>query len=154
RLLVERRDPGHGANLGVADLTEAQGVVDQRQVAERAGHADLLAGGAQRDAAAPVQPVRAGQGALARPALLEVEAAQVGEKAMHGGVDGRGRGGDAVGERVEIVGAWGGRIHPRYLARGSDTAQAETRFWAILNAMRATVEISGPTPPEGDSILT
>ena len=50
------------------------------------GHAQVFARSAEVPAHAPAQPVRAGAKALAVPAAGRVERPQVGEQAMHGGV--------------------------------------------------------------------
>src|SRR5215467_2267032 len=113
-LVVWRRAAGHGADLGVADLALSEGVVTQGENGERAGHADLFAGGAEGDAAAPVQPVGAGGGALGGPELVGVEVANVGEETVGAGVEHGGSFGNPIGERLDFD-----IVHEGVVPRGS-----------------------------------
>ena len=78
-LVLRSRDPGHRPNLGETDLGQSEGIVDERQPAERVGHTYLLSGGTERDAAAPTEPMSAGERALTSPAFLLIENPDVGQ---------------------------------------------------------------------------
>ncbi len=67
------RHSGHRAHLGVAHLAAAEGFADIGQGLQATGHPHLVTGGAQADAALPVQPMGAGENAPLAPALAAVE---------------------------------------------------------------------------------
>ncbi len=93
---------GQGAHLRVGDLALREGGRDEGQGGEAARDADLLAGGPERDAGAPGEPV--GAGAAALPAALLVVDPEQGEEAVGGGVDVGAERGDPVAERI-VAGA-------------------------------------------------
>ena len=67
------------------------------------GHSKMLARSAKVPADAPAQPVGAGAKALAVPAAGRVERPQVGEQAMHGGVQVDGSLGDVFAESLNFL---------------------------------------------------
>jgi hypothetical protein len=79
-------DAGDGADLGVRQATVAQRVVDARQGGEGARDPDVLAPGPRRPADAPRQPRGARDRAVIGPVAGLVERADVGEQAVHRGV--------------------------------------------------------------------
>src|SRR5262249_26918860 len=126
-LILRCGDARHGTCLGETELPVAERRVDERQTRERLGDAQFLAGGAERDAAPPAQPVGAGQGALARPAFLLVEAPEVGEQAMGRGIEHRGGLGNAVGKGSMSSGADGAMAFMRSSNTGISDAPAGPR---------------------------
>jgi len=115
RLGRGRRDPRDRAHLRVADGAPPERIVDERQPTQRPRHANPLARGAQVESDAPVEPVRAGERTVCRPARAFVEAADEGQEPMLGGVDVGGDLGDLVGEAVDVGGRepWRGRRNAR-----------------------------------------
>ncbi len=100
-LVLRRRHARHGADLGEADPSGAKRVTDPGQVREGVGDADFLSGGAQADAALPVEPMGAGLEARPFPALALVELADQDQEAIGGGGDMRGQLGDFVGQGLQ-----------------------------------------------------
>ena len=66
-------DPGQRPDLGVRQLRRGEPGPDDRQVPQRPGHPDVLAGGAGGQLALPRQPLRAGAHLPAGPAAAGVE---------------------------------------------------------------------------------
>ena len=92
--------PRQGPDLRIGEPAAGHGRGDVGQLGQRGGHAQLLAGGAEVEAGAPVEPV--GAGAEALPAVLLVELVQVTQQLVDGGVDARRQLGDAVTEAVQV----------------------------------------------------
>ena len=69
--------------------------------ASASGDAQLLAGSAELEAGAPVEPV--GTGTKALPAMVAVELAQVTKEFVSGGLDARRQLGDAVAEQIQVA---------------------------------------------------
>ena len=97
-------DAGEGTHLGVAELALGQRLGEQRQLGQCPGDSDFLPGGMGIDAAGPAQPVGAGQRPLVSPDLAAVELGNEGKKAVCGGVDVGGEGGDGGGKGVVVHG--------------------------------------------------
>jgi hypothetical protein len=97
-----RRDARDRADLRVRDLAAAQGVVEEREVGESVGDAEVLARGAEAPADAPGQPVSAASCALHVPAAAAIERAQVGQQPMQGCVEVRRLLGNPLAQRLEI----------------------------------------------------
>ena len=73
RLGLRGCDAGQRAHLGIGELAPRQGVGQRGQRAERAGDPDALTRGAQVEADAPRQPLRAGaEAGLPAPARIEL----------------------------------------------------------------------------------
>mgnify|MGYP005858059999 CR=1 FL=1 len=85
-LVVGGRHPGHGPDLGIADLAAAQGLVDLRKLGQSPGHPDLLPGGARGNAALEVEPVGGGAGAVAARKTAPVPFPDQAEQAVLGGI--------------------------------------------------------------------
>jgi hypothetical protein len=94
RFVRGRCNARDGANLRMTDAPGAKLRIDQRQFAERARHAHLLARRTRAEADAPTQPMRARLRPLLRPALALVEATNSAEQLVHRRVGGCHRGGD------------------------------------------------------------
>ena len=98
---LRRGHPGERAHLGVGQLAAGERLGEPRQRAERAGHADALAGGAEIHPDAPGQPVGAGAEAVV-PAAARVELADEVEQVGAGGVEVGRQLGDLVAQPVEL----------------------------------------------------
>ena len=94
-----RGHPGQGAHLRIGKLAAGHGRRDVVEIGQRGGDAQLLAGGAEVEAGAPVQPV--GAGAPTFPAVVAIELAQVAQQLVSGGVDARRQLGDLVAEKFQ-----------------------------------------------------
>ena len=105
-LVLGGGDAGEGADLRVGDLAAGEGGGEQRQGRQGAGHPHLLAGGAEGEAGAPVEPVGAGAEADA-PALALVELLEQHEQLVGRRLDVGREPGDAFAEGLERLG--GGR---------------------------------------------
>ena len=99
-LVVRPGDAGQGPHLRVRELSLGEGLGDQGQRGEAAGHAHLLAGGAERDAGAPGEPV--GAGAEPLPAFRGVVDLEKTEEPVGGGRDVGAEKGDLVAEGIEV----------------------------------------------------
>jgi hypothetical protein len=86
-LVLGRRDADEGAHLRIRDFTAPEGIPDHREFAELASHADSLAPGDQVPADPPGEPVRTRRRALNVPTAALVELTQIGEEAIHGGIE-------------------------------------------------------------------
>jgi len=106
RFVVGRRHAGHGPHLGVTDLALAKSRADRRQIGQGFRNPHPLAGGAHAHAALPVQPVRAGTDALARPAFFSIELADQLQQAEGAGIEVGGQLGDVVRQVVQPGHAW------------------------------------------------
>jgi hypothetical protein len=115
-LVRGRRDARDRAELRVRDLAAAKGIVEEREVGEPVGDAEVLPRGTEAPADAPGQPVRAAPGALRVPAAAPIERAQVGQQPMQGGVEVRCLLGDPLAQRLEIF------AHGQCIARQSNIA--------------------------------
>jgi hypothetical protein len=102
-LVLRRRHAGHCPHLGVAQLAARERLAHAWQRLERAGDAHLLPGGIEADAAAPVEPVGAGDDAPAGPALAAVELGDEHQQAVGRGVDVGGEGGDLALELLDLA---------------------------------------------------
>ena len=103
-LVLRSGDAGQSPDLGVAELALRERLGEQRQLGQRSGDPYLLPSGMGVDAAGPAQPVGAGQRPLSGPDLAAVELGNEDEKAVGGGMDVGGEGGDGSGERVVVHG--------------------------------------------------
>ena len=92
--------PGQGAHFRVGQLAAGHGGGDVVEIGQRSGDAQLLAGGAEVEAGAPVEPV--GAGAPTFPAVPAIELVQVAQQVVGGGVDARGQLGDLVAEQFQL----------------------------------------------------
>ena len=96
--------PGHGAHLGIADLTCGEGGVYQWQDFQALGHANFLPGRAQGDAALPVQPMGTGaHGTAAAPGLALVKLGDEFQQAMIARIDLAGQQGDFLAEHFIFI---------------------------------------------------
>ena len=100
RLGGRGRHPREGPDLRIGKPAARHGRGDVGQLGQRGGHAQLLAGGAEVEAGAPVEPV--GAGAEALPAVPAVELVQVAQQLVGGGIDARRQLGDPVTEAVQV----------------------------------------------------
>ena len=98
-----RRDAQHRPYLGIRHLATPKGIVDRRELGELCGDPNVLARGDQIPADAPGEPVCARPCALCVPPAAPVELAQVGEEAMHGGVEMRRLFRDLLSQLFELV---------------------------------------------------
>jgi hypothetical protein len=116
-LVGRSRDAGDGTHLGVRQLAGGEGCIHFGERGERAGHAKMLAGGGEPPPDAVGEPVSAGGEALGQPAARFIEAPQVGEQAVHGGIEVHGLLGDLLTERDQL---FRGRFlaHEDALSRG------------------------------------
>ena len=97
-------DAGQRPDFGVAEFALGQRFGEQRQLGQCPGDADLLPRGMGIDAAGPAQPVGARQRPLCGPDLAAVQFGDEDEKAVGGGMDVGGEGGDGSGEGVVVHG--------------------------------------------------
>ena len=97
-----RRHASERAHLRVRQLATLHAGAHERQRRERAGHAHLLARGAEIDPRAPMQPVRAREEAVV-PAGARVELGEQHEQVVGGGMEARGQCGDGLTEGVGIA---------------------------------------------------
>ena len=95
--------------------------IDLRQPDELAGHAHVLARGAQIPADAPRQPVRAAASALRVPSASLVELAEVREQSVHRRIEVRCMLGNALTQSYQIT------RHDRYVSERSDISHSITR---------------------------
>ena len=121
-LVLRSGDAGQRPDLGVGDRPALHRGAHARERRQRVGDADLLAGGAQGDARAPVQPMRTGGEAVVPPGAL-VELAQQHEQLVGGGMEPRRQRGDLLAERVgrerrgpqrDVRGRRNGRVGERW----------------------------------------
>jgi hypothetical protein len=96
-------DAGQLADLGVRELAPGERLSQMRQRAERAGHADVLAGCARREAHTPGQPGGARAEAVG-PAAAGIELADEIEEAGGARVEMSRELGDLVTEAIEVRG--------------------------------------------------
>ena len=94
------RHSRQGAYDGVGKPSAGHGRGEVVESGERCGDAQLLAGGAEIEAGAPVEPVGAGMEAL--PAMLAIELAQVAQQLVGGDLDARGQLGNLVAEAIQV----------------------------------------------------
>ena len=97
-------DSGQGPDLGVAELALGQRLGEQGQLRQCSCDTNLLSRGMGIDAAGPAQPVGTGQRPLSGPDLAAVELGDEDEKAVGGGMDVGGEGGDGSSEGVVVHG--------------------------------------------------
>jgi len=102
-LVLGRCDARDRAELRVRDLAAAKGVVEEREVGEPVGDAEVFARCAEAPADAPGQPVSAAPCALSVPAAAPIERAQIGQQPMQGCVEVRRLLGDLLAQRLEIL---------------------------------------------------
>ena len=107
RFGLRRGDASQGSNLGVRQLPTRERVGQERQRAQSARHADLLAGRAQVESDPPAQPVGAGAEPVP-PAAAGVKRADAVEEAGGGGFEMRRQLGDLVAEAVQLRNAFRG----------------------------------------------
>ena len=100
RLVLRSGRTGHRTHFGEADLALLERSVDQGQLPQRTGHANLLAGHQVAEPAFPVQPVGQRTDPGPGPALLPVELFKELEEPVLGGIEVTGQGGDLIGEQV------------------------------------------------------
>ena len=100
-LVLRCRHARHGTDLGEADPSGAKRFTDPGQVREGVGDADLLPGGAQADAAFPVEPMGTGFETWAAPPVTVVELAYQHQEPVCGGGDMRGQLGDFVSQGLQ-----------------------------------------------------
>ena len=86
-LVRRRRDAQQRAHLRVRDFAAPERIIDRRELGELAGDPHALPRGDQIPADPPGEPVRTRHRALNMPAAALVELAQIGEQAMHGGIE-------------------------------------------------------------------
>ena len=106
-LVLRCRDPGHRAHLGVAHLAAAEGCADSGQGLQAAGDPHLVTGGAQADAALPIEPMGAGKNPPLAPALAAVELRDEAQQTVVGRVDVGGELGDLAFQGIQRAGRHG-----------------------------------------------
>jgi hypothetical protein len=102
-LVLGRRDTRDRADLRVRDLAAAQGVVEEREVGEPIGDAEVFARGTEAPADAPGQPVGTAPCTLRVPAAAPIERAQVAQQPMQCRVEVRCLLGDPLSQRLQIL---------------------------------------------------
>ena len=98
-----RRVTYRRAHLRVRHDAAPERVVDDRQLAEPVCDPQLFPRGRGVHPESPRQPVRARLGRLERPALPEIEHSQIGEEAVHRGVEVRAVDGEPLTQRFHIL---------------------------------------------------
>ena len=139
-LVLGSGDAGQRPDLGVGNRPALHRGAHARERRQRVGDADLLAGGAEGDARAPVQPVRT-RGEAIVPARALVELAQQHEQLVGGGMQARGQGGDLLAEGI-------GRELGQYVLRatGGWIESGETRDAVAIPHPRIAVFAASDWP--------
>ena len=127
--------PGQGAHLRVGQLAAGHGGGDVVEIGQRGGDAQFLAGGAEVEAGAPVEPV--GAGAPTFPAVPEIELVQAAQQLVGGGVDARGQLGDLVAEQFQL-----GRRHDHRRFRRRQCRRLRNRDCVVFHDHPSYTRIS------------
>jgi hypothetical protein len=136
RLVRRRCHAHHRAHLRVRHHAAPERIINRREPGELAGDPHALSCGDQIPANPPGEPVCTRHRTLRVPAAARVELAQIGEQAMHGGIDVRGLFRNPLPQLLELA------IHRDWIAHEPDISRCQSNDDAWEGASRPRLAVA------------